>query len=151
MPVRIPHNPNVKVGDSINSSSKRGKPFLFQVVSPTGSALYPYLLALHANPERLSQSFAKSKVVTPTYGGFIEFVWPDEFDSLSCTGSTGAFLGPSSGLTSGRDNNVTPYNGRSYTKPDPGRQGTIAWERQEDLLELFRSNGNIFNENGQNW
>jgi hypothetical protein len=75
----------------------------------------------------------KGKTVVPTYGGFVEFVWPDDFDSISCSHSTGAFL------------SANPNGGGLVSS---NRKSTIAWERQEDLLELFHNNGMVFDGNG---
>lgn len=73
-----------------------------------------------------------------TYGGYVEFLWPEELDAISAEGTSGAFISPKTGLTAGSPS----LNSR-------GRQGTIAWERLEDLIELFRSNGQVFNGVGQ--
>jgi hypothetical protein len=94
------------------------------------------------NPNSLDERMAKSKSVVQTYGGWVEFVWPDELDTLGAQGSTGAFMSPDGGLTAGNDS--SPSRGAST-----GRHGSMAWERQEDLLELFRSNGCVFNSVGQ--
>lgn len=86
-----------------------------------------------------------------TYGGFVEFNWPDELDTISASGSTGAFLGPYSGLVSGSESNNQGnfQNGGFPSGRGAGRKRTMAWERQEDLLDLFRNNGNIYNGVGQ--
>lgn len=84
-----------------------------------------------------------------TYGGFVEFNWPDELDSVSANSSTGAFLGPFTGLTSGSDGTQASFTGPSFAAGDPGRHATMAWERQEDLLDLFRSNGQFFDGAGK--
>jgi hypothetical protein len=124
---------------------------LFQATDPINRPLWKYLLALHTNPSSFSEKFAKSKNVVMTYGGFIEFVWPDELDSISASHSTGAFIGPFVGLTSGSEGRGArnDRSGLATKAAEHGRQGTIAWERQEDLLEVFRHNGNIFNGRGQ--
>lgn len=149
MPSRLPYTPSPQVGEQLQYPARRGRPFLFQVTGPAGDPLYPYLLAMHTNPESVDESMTKSKTVVPTYGGFVEYIWPDELDTVSCSGSTGGFIGPGTGLAAGRDGNVTPAGGPSQAVGDPGRQGTMAWERFQDLLELFRCNGNIFNPAGQ--
>ena len=85
----------------------------------------------------------KSKTVATTYGGFVEWIWPDEFDAISCSHSTGAFMSPDTGLAAS-DGNTDSSGIVSF-----GRKGTIAWERQEDLLELFRNNGIVYDSNGK--
>lgn len=154
--IQIPYAKNPKVDDDTDYGSRRHRPFLFQVTMPgTNQPLYPYYLALHTNPRSVEERMVKGKTVVPTYGGFVEFVWPDDFDSISCSHSTGAFLsagasspteqnprGGGGGLTAGGD--IPDDNGIYF-----GRKGTIAWERQEDLLELFHNNGMVFNSFGE--
>lgn len=143
---QIPAVPNPRIENSYNYEARRGRPMLFQVMKPDSlSPLYTTCLALHVNPRSIDEKMAKSKSVVMTYGGWVEFVWPDELGSLSCESSTGAFFSPESGLTAG---NERASRGGLGGKT-PGRRGTIAWERKEDFLELFRSNGCIFNSVGQ--
>jgi hypothetical protein len=146
MPARVslPYNPNPTTSDvdPESYSAKRGRPFLFQVVAPsTNQPLYPTLLALHVNPESLDERMTNSKSIVPTRGGWVEFRWPSELTSLSGSNTTGSFLSPASGLTAGSD--ASSVQGKAT-----GRQGTIAWERQEDLLDLFHNNGMVFDGNG---
>lgn len=149
MPIELPNVPNPRPADALSAQVRKGgRPFLFQVTDPMRQPLYPYLLAAHVNPSEFSESFTKSKSVVMTDGGFVEFVWPDELDVLSATSSTGAFLGPSVGLTAGSDDTSGPA-GPSVAAGGPGRHATMAWERQEDLLELFRNNGVIFDGRGR--
>jgi hypothetical protein len=148
MPIQLPNIPNPKIGESFTYSTKKGRPILFQVTDPLKQPLYPFLLALHINPSSLSESMTKSKTVVMTVGGFVEFNWPEELDTLSATASTGAFIGPNTGLTAGSDGTSSNNQGPSVAAGDPGRHATMAWERQEDLLDLFRGNGQIFNGNG---
>jgi len=146
----IPTTPLHRLGDPY-ATLNGGKPMLFSVTKPDkNEPLYPYLLALHINPSSLDEQFTKSKNTIMTVGGFVEFVWPDELDSLSASASTGAFIGPEHGLTSGAFG--TGSAGVSDVKKrreSLGRHATIAWERQEDLLDLFRSNGQVYNAVGQ--
>jgi len=146
--IQIPYSENPLLNDDTEQSvnSRRGRPFLFQIIMPgTNVPLYSVLLALHTNPRSVEERMSKSKSVVPTYGGFVEFVWPDDFDSISCNHSTGAFISADEsggGLSSGGG---SISNGVSSA----GRKGTIAWERQEDLLELFHNNGMVFDGQGR--
>jgi hypothetical protein len=141
--VKLPHVPNPKIEESVDYFARKGHPMLFSVLAPQSlDPLYPILLALHVNPESFDEKMAKSKSVVQTYGGWVEFVWPEELDIISAQGSTGAFISPDGGLTAG---NESYRSGNTST----GRHGSMAWERQEDLLELFRSNGCVFNSAGQ--
>jgi len=142
--VSLPYTPNPNATDSDPEaySPKRGRPFLFQIVSPgTNQPLYPVLLALHVNPESVEEHMADSKTVVPTKGGWIEFRWPNELNSLSGSNTTGTFYSPSSGLSAGSA--AAQIGGKNS-----GRQGTQAWERQEDLLDLFHNNGMVFDGTG---
>lgn len=149
--IQIPHHPNPSAGEAYSNTTPKGKPLLFQVVDPTNRPMWPYLLAMHVNPKSFNESFNKSKNVVMTYGGFVEFDWPDELDTISASGSTGAFVGPYSGLVSGSEsNNFGNFqNGGFPSGKAAGRKRTMAWERQEDLLDLFRNNGNVYNGVGQ--
>lgn len=148
--IGLPHTPNPESSQAGNYSVKRGRPMIFQVTDPVNQPIWPYLLAMHVNPSSFNESFQKSKNVVMSYGGFIEFIWPDELDTITASASTGAFLGPYSGLTSGSDGKGQgEFGGRDLRIGAIGRHGTMAWERQEDLLDLFRHNGAIYNGSGQ--
>ena len=146
--VSIPYHKPPLEGQASTSNDLLGRPMLFQVTR-VGSLepLWPYALALHVNPSSLQEQFTKSKNVVMTRGGFVEFVWPDDLDTLSADATTGAFIGPDSGLTSDSANPKYAMHGRgaNSVRSFRGRHGTIAWERHTDLIELFRSNGQIFN------
>ncbi len=146
--VQLPYNRNPGLGDpSHGATPRRGRPFLFQITSPGNSEpLLPVMLALHANPTSVDEHMQKSKSVVMTYGGWVEWVWPDELGSVSCEASTGAFISPDAGLTAGGDSLLSDVGA---LKPSTGRKGSIAWERQQDLLELFRNNGMVYNSLGQ--
>lgn len=138
--MEIPYfrNPKQEDVDSVEDYI-RYRPILFQISDPISyQPLYPVLLALHINPSSFNQKMTKNKSVVPTVGGYIEFNWPDELSTISADGSTGAFINPEVGLASADSTN-------EYT----GRHGSIAWERFQDLLELFRMNGCVFNNVGQ--
>lgn len=146
MPISMPKTPNPTSIDAGRNAGRRGAAMLWQIVDHTLQPIFPTLLAMHVNPSSLDESFTKSKVVAPTYGGFVEWIWPDELDSISATASTGGFINPNVGLTAGSDieKNVFPGSGLGKV----GRQNSIAWERQEDLLDIFKNNGAIFDGKG---
>jgi hypothetical protein len=124
---------------------KGGRPFLFTVAAPTEiTPLYDLALALYVNPNSVDESMSKSKSVTMTYGGYVEFHWPDELDTVSASGSTGGFLSPAVGYTA-----ASSSAGRTDIGYSDGRRGTMAYERYYDFLELFRNNGNIYDGNGK--
>lgn len=147
--VRMPRTPNPAINDAFNMSvGQRGRPILFQVVDPANKPIWQFLLAMHVNPSKFDEKFTKSKNVVMTYGGFVEFIWPDDLDSISAEASTGAFMGPLVGLASGSDGGGSNVGGRDSRVGATGRHGSMAWERQEDLLDLFRQNGVIYDGNG---
>lgn len=147
---QIPAIPNPRVEDGYNYEARRGRPMLFQVMKPDVlQPLYNTFLALHVSPRSIDEKMTKSKNVVMTYGGWVEFVWPDDLSSLSAEASTGAFFSPESGLTAGNERMARGGNGSQTGGKTPGRRGTMAWERKEDFLELFRMNGCIFNAVGQ--
>lgn len=149
MPISMPHTPNPTSVDSMNNDGRRGIAMLWQVVDHTMEPIFPQLLAMHVNPNSFNEGFTKSKSVVATYGGFVEFIWQDELDSISATASTGGFLNPNVGLTSGSDieKNVLAFQDTGNVGK-VGRQNSMAWERQEDLLDVFRNNGSIFDGRG---
>jgi len=143
--VRMPRTPNPSINDSYNSfTGQIGRPILFQVVDPANQPIWNFLLAMHVNPKTFGEKFTKSKNVVMTYGGFVEFIWPDELDTLSAEGTTGAFLGPLIGLASGSDGTGSNIGGFDSQPGATGRHGSMAWERQEDMLDVFRHNGIVF-------
>ena len=121
-----------------------GRPFLFTIAEVGGTApLFNVALALYVNPSSVDESMSKIKNTSSTYGGFVEYHWPDDLDSISCSGSTGGFLSPEFGYTAAASRNPGAINGELS-----GRRGTLAYERYMDFLELFRSNGMIFDGDG---
>ncbi len=147
--VQLPNNPNPSQESAYDlAPTRRGRPLLFQVTDPRDLPVWPFLLAVHTNPDTLSEKHTKSKNVVMTYGGFVEFIWPDDLDTLSASGSTGAFLGPNVGLTSGSDGAGSLSTNSTTRAGTEGRHATMAWERQEDILDLFRNGGMIYDGNG---
>ena len=148
MPVEIPSVPNPQKEQTYQARGRRGRPMLFQITDPHNTPLFPYLLALHINPQNFDEKMMTSKTTSATRGGFVEWIWPDELDSISANASTGAFIGPDTGLVAGSDGRRASSTAGGYVST-PGRKETIAWERQQDLLELFHCNGMIFDGQGR--
>jgi len=144
MPKKIflQYPPNPKIEEAADYQWKGGRPFLFTVSEPTNplSPMFDVALALSTNPESIEERMTKTKSLVQTYGGFVEYIWPDDLDSISGTGSTGGFISPKLGYTaapSGSDGKGS------------GRHETIAYERFQDFLELFHMNGVVFDSNGK--
>jgi len=115
------------------------RPILF-TVTQIGSniPMYDVALALHVNPSSIDFRYTKSKNVTPTYGGFVEYIWPDDLDAISAEQSTGTFLHPKQGLVSTQSGNNVD-----------GSHKTMAHERFQDFVELFKNNGMVFDSTGK--
>ena len=118
--------------------------FLFVVtkINKPQESLFNVALAVQVPPSSLDEKMNKSKVVAPTVGGFVEWIWPDDFSSVSASGSTGAFVGMKTGLTSADSNT----SGNVISKP--GRRDTAAYKKYEDLIDLFHMNGCVYDSNG---
>jgi len=91
-------------------------------------------LYMDINPATFDQSFKKKINRYQTFSAFIEEFWGEELDVINCSGSTGGFLlfedSTQSGLTA---------LARNYTP---------AYAKFKDLLDLYRNNGNIYDEDG---
>ena len=99
--IHLPYHQNPPLGQSQLIGDGIGRPILFQVTNvDSNDPAWPYALATHVNPNQFSEKFTKSKNVVMTRGGFVEFIWPDNLDALSAESSTGAFIGPGTGLSS---------------------------------------------------
>ncbi len=122
--------------------SNGGKPVLFTVTDPVfDEPMFEVMLALHIGPQSIDEKFTKTKQTTLTYGGFVDFIWPDELDIISSQMSTGMFICPDIGIAS--STNVKSTSGSS------GRKESIAYERYQDFIELFRNNGVVYDSNGR--
>lgn len=107
-------------------------PLAFQVTSPydMNKALLPHALIMHVNPSSFAESFNKKLERIQTLGGFVEQHWGDDLSEISGDQSTGAFINLYTGLSSVL------------------RQRTIAWDRYQDLYDLYRNNGSIYDPYG---
>lgn len=144
--VSLPFVRNPSTSEAEGYQARKGRPFLFNIgrINDPMTPLYPVWLALHTNPETMDEKFSKSNTVSRSYAGYIEFQWPDELSSISCSGSSGLFINPDVGLASSYNffDNFGLNEGKS-------RSATMAYERLSDFLELFRSNGNVYTASGR--
>jgi hypothetical protein len=136
----IPYNKNVALSDiSTGFDQKRGRPFLFTVTEPNSTLpLYDVTLALHTPPSSVDERMTKTKTMSTTYGGYVEYHWPDDLDVISASSSTGAFIAPGFGLT------AAPADAAG----SEARSKTIAYERFQDFLDLFHNNGMVYDSRG---
>ncbi len=92
--------------------------------------LLPHALILHVNPKSLDENFTKKIERFQTRGGFVEQHWWEELTEMSAEASTGSFMNIKTGLTSLL------------------RRETIAWDRFQDLYDLYRNNGSLYDPQG---
>jgi len=107
-------------------------PLAFQITSPYDNAtsLLPHALISHVNPQSFAETFNKKVERIQTRGGFVEQHWGDDLGEISVDQSTGAFINLYTGLSSIL------------------RHRTIAWDRYQDLYDLFRNNGSVYDPHG---
>jgi len=89
-------------------------------------------LTMDINPSTMTQTFTKKINRYPTFTAFVEEFWGEELDNVACSGSTGGFMlfEQGGGLTS------------FY------RNRTQAYLKFKQLLDLYRNNGNIYDNTG---
>ena len=128
-PIPTPGPPNYVHGADTRSHYI---PLAFQITSPYDyhKALLPHALIMHVNPSSFAESFNKKLERIQTLGGFVEQHWGDDLSEISGDQSTGAFINLYTGLSSVL------------------RQRTIAWDRYQDLYDLFRNNGSVYDPYG---
>lgn len=109
----------------------RGMPMLFQVLSPDyETLLLPEFMVLHVNPSSLDTSYSKVISRMNTLGGFVEQHFGDQLTQISASSSTGAFVSVERG--------VTTFD----------RKDTIAYRKFLQLLDVFKSNGSVYDDRG---
>lgn len=97
-------------------------------ISPT--VILPPLY-MHINPSTFSMSFQKKINRTQTFDAFLEEYWGEELDTITSSGSTGGFILPDTGLTNVHKTETEPYF------------------KFQDLIDLYRNNGNVYDEVGR--
>jgi hypothetical protein len=114
------------------ATRKGGIPMAFQITSPfnRNRLLLPHAMVMHVNPAQLDEAYNHKIERIITYGGFVEQHWGSELTEISASGSTGAFMNLYTGLSSVL------------------RQKTIAWDRYQDLKDLYYNNGSLYDPAG---
>lgn len=95
-------------------------------------------LVLHVNPSSLNISRPKIATAANAQRGRVRWHYGQGIIQISMEGATGGFVRMYSGLT----------GTASVTKQIPSRRETIAYERYQDLLALFRNNGCVYSNSG---
>lgn len=98
-------------------------------VVPQSQAVFPYMV-MHMNPATWEEQYTKLITRQATRGGHLEQHWGEELDSISCSGSTGAFISVASGLSA------------------LNRKGAIAYRKYLDLVALYENNGLVYDQRG---
>lgn len=109
-------------------------PMVFDIVDVPKFPWVPPLFML-INPSSLERSSTKIIQTQKTRNAWVEYHWGDELDVLSASGSTGGFYLPYAGLASG-------------SKKPFSRTTTISYFNFINLLNLYRSNGAIYDDFG---
>ena len=93
-------------------------------------------LYLQYNPENIKQDFVKKINRYVTFTAIVEEHWGEELDTITCRGSTGAFILDSEGQ--GRFKNLEGLSTyfRSYSRP---------YFKFQELIDLYRNNGSVYN------
>lgn len=116
-----------------DTRAKRGGiPMAFQITSPYDrrKVLLPHALVLHINPASFAENSTQRVERIQTRGGYVEQHWGVDLTDLQASGSTGAFVNIRTGLSSAV------------------RQQTIAWDRYQDLQDLYHNNGSLYDPSG---
>ena len=85
----------------------------------------------HINPQNFNIAYAKKIHRYQTFNAYVEEYWGDELDTITCDGSTGAFISTELGLDT-----------LNRAKTDP-------YFKFQDILDAYRNNGNIYNDKGR--
>ncbi len=150
MPVRIP-SPVVRSGGAVGTTVQGGlsdliatgtvdalrQYMIFELINvdhgqasiPQSNPIFPFMI-LHVNTNSLEESYAKLINRMVTRGGFVEQHWGEELDSISCSGSTGAFVSSRTGLAV------------------LNRKASIAYRKYLELVALYRNGGGVYDQRG---
>ena len=88
-------------------------------------------LYFHINPQNFDIAYAKKIHRYQTFNAYVEEYWGEELETISCNGSTGGFISEELGLDT---------LGRAKTDP---------YYKFQDILDIYRNNGNIYNDQGR--
>ena len=92
-------------------------------------ATFPYMV-MHVNPSTFEEQYTKLITRQITRGGYLQQHWGEELDSISCNGSTGAFITTTSGISA------------------LNRKASIAYRKYLELVALYRNNGLVYDQRG---
>ncbi len=87
-------------------------------------------LYFQINPQNFEIAYAKKIHRYQTFDAYVEEYWGEELDTITCSNSTGGFISEELGLDT---------LNRARTKP---------FFKFQDILDVYRNNGNIYNSQG---
>lgn len=88
-------------------------------------------LYFHINPQNFDIAYSKKINRYQTFNAYVEEYWGEELDTVTCSGSTGGFISKDLGL-----------DGINKAK-------TSSFFKFQDILDVYRNNGNIYNDQGR--
>lgn len=88
-------------------------------------------LYFHINPQNFQISYSKKIHRYQTFNAYVEEYWGDEMDTITCSGSTGAFISKDFGLDTINRATTAPYF------------------KFQDVLDVYRNNGCIYGSDGR--
>jgi len=88
-------------------------------------------LYFHINPQNFDIAYAKKIHRYQTFNAYVEEYWGEELETITCAGSTGGFISEDMGLDTLNRAKTNPYY------------------KFQDILDIYRNNGNIYNNNGR--
>jgi len=121
------------IGLGVNLSTRIAMMFDIQGI---GKRRWVQQLVMLINPKTFERSSSKIITTQKTRGGWVMYHWGDDLDTLTAAGATASFILPYGGLASGS------------SKPLINRTVTVGYMNFLSLMELYRSNGLLWNENG---
>lgn len=130
---------------------KRGKHerqhMLFEIHDEQGGIVVPAMYLL-INPANLSIKSSQTIARTETRGAWVEEVWGQNLDDISCSGVTAAFV-TKRGLVAARLDSCTPVGGVEGKPWDyDGVPDTEAYQNMESLIAIYRNNGEAYYSDG---
>jgi len=139
--------------DAYDGSGKR--PVVFDIIGPDRvTSLLPddLRLVLHANPQSMAFTYAKTISRQQTLAGYVETHWGSNPTEISFTMTTGGFMRLYSGLsyTTGPtpSNDLIQPASMKAVDVRGTRRDTIAYDKFLDMLALFHNNGAVYDSRG---
>lgn len=121
----------------------------FGIVNERGDLIPPDvlpLLVLNINPENFDEGYVQMKTEQSTRGGWLEQHWGEELGTITCSGSTGLFIGT---FPMDKGGLLARQRGEAPGITTVHRRYTIAHARMNDFIDLYRNNGQLVDARGR--